>query len=125
MAEAMNRDPKGFRDLSICGHNEIEVVAGTLSVITSSVSSQENTTRMLKTAQKGELPPPCPLSKTRHEMPSCSQLQERKSRHRSQLSSNRMLRQSARAVSVMDLDDEQEEFSDDYVQGEVNKGSIQ
>ena len=125
MAEAMNRDPKGFRDLSICGHNEIEVVAGTLSVITSSVSSQENTTRMLKTAQKGELPPPCPLSKTRHEMPSCSQLQERKSRHRSQLSSNRMLRQSARAVSVMDLDDEQEDFSDDYVQGEVNKGSIQ
>mmetsp|Transcript_18475 Transcript_18475/g.45775 ORF Transcript_18475/g.45775 Transcript_18475/m.45775 type:complete len:753 (+) Transcript_18475:94-2352(+) len=115
MAEAMNNDPEGFRDRSICGQNEIEVVAGTLSVITSSISSQENTTRMLKTAQKGELPPPCPLSKTRREMASCSQPQERNSRHRSQQSSNRMLRQSARAVSVMDLDDEEEEFSDDYV----------
>lgn len=90
--------------------NEMEIIANSLSVNTGPISSPKTLNRVSKTAQKGELPPPCPFGNTRRKTAADYQSKKRNSRNRNQKSLNNALRETARAISVMDLDDEEEFF---------------
>ncbi len=116
--DSTNYGSKGFdskRAHYLSGRNEIEVVVGPSPSAKSSKSSLGNATCLPKTIQKGGLPPPCPASQTVCKKAPYRQVQKRNSRHGSRENSNDILREAARAISVMDLEDDEEEFSDSYV----------
>jgi hypothetical protein len=87
--------------------NEMKTIASPLLAITatSPISSPKAVDRTSKTAQKGDLPPPCPFEKIRHKTAADYKSNERKPRRRNQWHDNNVLKESARSISVMDLDD--------------------
>ena len=95
--------------------NGIEVIAKPHLLITSPNYSPEMATCTHKTAQKGELLPPCPFGKNRHRVASDYQPKKIKPRNQKQRIFHNALRESARSTSVMDLDEE-EEFVDNCIQ---------
>eukprot|EP00536_Pseudo-nitzschia_multiseries_P016883 jgi/Psemu1/48226/gm1.48226_g len=100
--------------------NEMDTITSPLSVDLSPISSPKDINNKLKKANKGELPPKCPSGGTRRQAPTCNVLKQRKQKVDRRRKVNEASKESARSISVMDLDDE-EEFCDENFE---NSGEV-
>ena len=90
--------------------NEMETIASPLAVVCSSASSPKNVNQKLKKANKGELPPKCPSGGIRRQTTVIHTVKQRTQRRRNHRKLNEASKESARSISMMDLDDEEEFF---------------
>eukprot|EP00532_Pseudo-nitzschia_australis_P007593 CAMPEP_0168178582 /NCGR_PEP_ID=MMETSP0139_2-20121125/9242_1 /TAXON_ID=44445 /ORGANISM="Pseudo-nitzschia australis, Strain 10249 10 AB" /LENGTH=798 /DNA_ID=CAMNT_0008098065 /DNA_START=126 /DNA_END=2518 /DNA_ORIENTATION=+ len=90
--------------------NEMETIASPLAVVSSPVSSPKNAKQKLKKANEGELPPKCPSGGIRRQTTVIHTVKQRTQRRRNRPKLNEASKESARSISMMDLDDEEEFF---------------
>jgi hypothetical protein len=119
-SDSIHCDSRRLTDSSI--QEEMETISSTLSKNKSPISSPKIGNRTSKTAQKGELPPPCPLGNSRLKKATDYKSKDRKCMRHYQRRLNNVLKKNARSVSVMDFDDE-EEFPDNFIEDEQESNS--
>jgi len=101
-------------------NNEMETIASPLSIVTSPASSPTDSNNKPKKANKGELPPKCP---SRRQVPACKILKKRKEKTDRRRKLNEVSKESARSISVMDLDDD-DEFCDENLENNEEIESV-